>query len=125
MSEKSLYERLGGVQAIATVVDDFLERSMRNPVTMANKHVAKAYAEYSPAALKYLVTEMVCDVTGGPQTYTGRTMVDSHDHLHISNDEFDVFAGDLVASMTLFGVPGGLQAEVLAVVETTRGDIVA
>lgn len=75
--------------------------------------------------MKYLVTEMVCDVSGGPQTNSGRTMDDSHDHLHITNDEFDVFAGDLATSMTLFGVPEDLQIEVLAVVETTRADIVA
>ncbi len=122
--DQSLYARLGGVHAIASVIDDFIDRSMRNPVTMANKKVAKAYADYSTPALKYLATEMVCDLTDGPQSYTGRTMADSHDHMGITSEEFGVFAADLQASLTLFGVSEDLQNELIAIVATTHDDIV-
>ena len=78
----TLYERLGGVYSIATVVDDFIDRVMRNPVLNANTAVDEAHHRVSPAGFKYYVTEMVCWATGGPQTYTGRSRISqtSQDH---------------------------------------------
>src|ERR1043165_8576478 len=74
----SLYERLGGVYAIATVVDDFIDRIMHNPRLNANPKVDEAHHKVPPPGFKYLVTEMVCWATGGPQKYTGKSMRDSH-----------------------------------------------
>ena len=74
---KSLYERLGGVYAIATVIDDFIDRVMKNPILNANPKVDEAHHRVPPAGFKYLVTEMVCWATGGPQKYTGKSMHDS------------------------------------------------
>jgi hypothetical protein len=54
---------------------------MHNPVLNANAAVDEAHHRVSAAGFKYYVTEMVCGVTGGPQTYTGRTMRESHEHL--------------------------------------------
>jgi hypothetical protein len=69
MSSKSdtptLYDRLGGVYAIATVVDDFIDRVMSNPILNANPAVDEAHHRVSPAGFKYLVTEMVCWASGG------------------------------------------------------------
>jgi len=78
----TLYERLGGVYSIATVVDDFIDRVMRNPVLNANAAVDEAHHRVSAAGFKYYVTEMVCWATGGPQTYTGRSRISqtSQDH---------------------------------------------
>jgi hemoglobin len=56
----TLYDRLGGVYAIATVVDDFIDRAMNNPKLNANPAVDEAHHRVSPAGFKYLVTEMVC-----------------------------------------------------------------
>ena len=70
----TLYDRLGGVYSIATVVDDFIDRVMKNPVLNQNPAVDEAHHRVSAAGFKYLVTEMVCWATGGPQKYTGRTM---------------------------------------------------
>src|SRR5262249_4947147 len=64
----TLYERLGGVYSIATVVDDFIDRVMRNPVLNANAAVDEGHHRVSAAGFKYYVTEMVCWATGGPQT---------------------------------------------------------
>jgi hypothetical protein len=66
----SLYERLGGVYSIATVIDDFIDRIMVDPRLNANPRVDEAHHRVSPAGFKYLVTEMVCWATGGPQKYT-------------------------------------------------------
>src|SRR5690349_11668011 len=70
----SLYNRLGGVYGIATVVDDFIDRIMVDPRLNANPQVDEAHHRVPPAGFKYLVTEMVCWATGGPQKYTGKSM---------------------------------------------------
>jgi hemoglobin len=67
----SLYERLGGVYSIATVVDDFIGRIMIDPRLNANPRVDEAHHGVPPAGFKYLVTEMLCWPAGGPQKYTG------------------------------------------------------
>jgi hemoglobin len=79
----SLYDRLGGVYSIATVVDDFINRIMVDPRLNSNPRVDEAHHRVPPAGFKYLVTEMVCWATGGPQKYTGKSMADSHAHLKI------------------------------------------
>src|SRR5947209_2944557 len=68
---RTLYDRLGGVYSIATVVDDFIDRVMNNPILNANAAVDEAHHRVSAAGFKYYVTEMVCWAAGGPQTYTG------------------------------------------------------
>ena len=120
----SLYERLGGVYAIAAVVDDFIDRIMDDPRLNANPAVNEAHHRVSRAGFKYLVTEMVCWATGGPQRYTGRSMFDSHAHLGITEPEWQVFLGDFQASLDRFGVPAAEQAELFAIVESTKKDIV-
>jgi hemoglobin len=74
----TLYERLGGVYAVATVIDDFIDRVMKDPRLNANPLADEAHHRVPPAGFKYLATELVCDATGGPQKYTGRSMKDSH-----------------------------------------------
>ena len=80
----SLYERLGGVYSIATVVDDLIDRIMGDSRLNANPKVDEAHHRVSRAGFKYLVTEMVCWAAGGPQKYTGRSMLESHAHLGIT-----------------------------------------
>src|SRR5262245_49811503 len=89
-SKPTLYERLGGVYSIATVVDDFIDRVMRNQILNANSAVDEAHHRVSAAGFKYYVTEMVCWATGGPQKYTGRSMSESHKHLKITESEWAV-----------------------------------
>jgi hemoglobin len=81
----SLYSRLGGVYSIATVVDDFINRIMVDPRLNANPLVDEAHHRVPPAGFKYLVTEMVCWATGGPQKYTGKSMADSHAQLKVTS----------------------------------------
>jgi hemoglobin len=120
----SLYERLGGVYSIATVVDDFVDRVMADPRLNANPLVDEAHHKVPPPGFKYLVTEMVCWATGGPQKYTGRSMKDSHEHLKITPAEWEAFLDDFRQTLDKFGVPDAERAELKAIVDSTRGDIV-
>lgn len=120
----SLYERLGGVYAIAAVVDTFIDRIMVDPTLNANPLVDEAHHRVPKAGFKYLVTEMVCQVTGGPQRYTGKAMKESHQHLNISPSEWDVFAAHFKAVLDEYKVPEAEQQELFAIVGSTRGDIV-
>ena len=123
-AQKSLYDRLGGVYAIAAVIDDFIDRIMDNPRLNANPKVDEAHHRVSRAGFKYLVTEMVCWATGGPQQYTGRSMRDSHVHLDITEDEWQVFLADLQACLDHFAVPKAEQDALFALVDSTKSDIV-
>ncbi len=122
--EKSLYERLGGVYSIAVVVDDFIDRLLVNDVLNANPAIDKARARVPAAGLKYRVTELVCQVTGGPCQYTGRTMQASHAHLNITEREWQAMVADFKSTLDKFQVPAHEQEELLAIVESTKGDIV-
>ena len=125
MSDRpTLYERLGGVYAIAAVVDDFIDRIMDDPRLNANPKVDEAHHRVSRAGFKYLVTEQVCEATGGPQRYTGRTMFDSHTHLAITEPEWQAFLDDLRQTLDKFHVPAAEQRELFAIVESTKQDIV-
>ena len=120
----SLYDRLGGVYAIATVVDDFIDRIMVDRRLNANPLVDEAHHRVPPAGFKYLVTEMVCWATGGPQQYTGKSMAESHRHLKITSDEWEAFLDDFQQTLDKFNVPAEEQAELQAIVNDTRSDIV-
>jgi len=123
-SQPTLYERLGGVYSIATVVDDLIDRVMTDARLNANPAVNEAHHKVPPAGFKYLVTEMVCWAAGGPQKYTGRSMVDSHRELNITPQEWVAFMDDLQQTLDKFKVPQGEQSELRAIVDSTYGDIV-
>ncbi len=120
----SLYDRLGGVYSIATVVADFIDRIMVDPRLNANPLVDEAHHRVPPAGFKYLVTEMVCWATGGPQKYTGKSMAESHSHLKITSEEWEAFLDDFQQTLDKFKVPTEEQAELKAIVSSTRSDIV-
>ena len=120
----SLYERLGGVYAIATVVDDFVDRVMSDSRLNANPKIDEAHHKVAPAGFKYLVTEMVCEATGGPQHYTGRSMYESHCQLNITEKEWQAFLDDFRQTLDKFNVPETEQSELIAIVESTKKDIV-
>src|SRR6266702_510300 len=122
--KSSLYDRLGGVYSIATVVDDFINRIMTDPRLNANPLVNEAHTRVSSPGFKYLVTEMVCWATGGPQKYTGKSMADSHSHLKITSKEWEAFLDDFQRTLDKFAVPTAEQTELKAIVNSTRADIV-
>ena len=120
----TLYDRLGGIYNIATVVDNFIDRIMVDPRLNANPRVDEAHHRVSPPGFKYLVTEMLAWAAGGPQQYAGRPMGDSHRDLMITEDEWRAFMDDLQQTLDKFAVPHPEQDEVKAIVESTKEAIV-
>jgi hemoglobin len=120
----TLYDRLGGVYNIATVVDDLIDRIMVDSRLNANPRVDEAHHRVSPAGFKYFVTEMVCWAAGGPQQYSGRSMGDSHRHLMITEGEWQAFMDDFQQTLDKFQVPQPEQEELKAIVESTKESIV-
>jgi hemoglobin len=120
----SLYSRLGGVYSIATVVDDLIDRVMSDPRLNANPLVDEAHHRVPPAGFKFLVTELLCWAAGGPQSYSGRAMDESHRHLLITAGEWQAFMDDVQQTLDKFAVPAAEQTEVKALVESTRSAIV-
>ncbi len=119
-----LYERLGGVYSIATVVDDFIERLLVNDTLNANPAINEARARVPKAGLKFHVTALMCQVTGGPCKYSGRSMKDAHDHLGINEAQWQAMVADFRTTLDKFKVPAMEQEELIAIVESTKADIV-
>lgn len=124
VKEKSLYERLGGVYAIATVVDDFVERLLVDDVLNANPKIKEARARVPKAGLKFQVTALVCQSAGGPQKYAGRSMKKAHEHLAITEKEWTAMAADFRATLNQFKVPLKEQMELFSIAESVKADIV-
>ena len=123
-NQPSLYDRLGGVYNIATVIDDLIDRVMADDRLNANPRVDEAHHRVSPAGFKYYVTEMACGAAGGPQQYSGRSMGDSHRHLEITEEEWAPFINDLQQTLNKFNVPQPEQEELKAIIESTHDVIV-
>jgi len=127
VKERTLYERLGGENAIRAVVDDFVTRALNDPkVNFTRKGTG---AEWKPTPenverVKKTAVELVGMVTGGPQKYTGKNLKEAHKGMEITQAEFDAAAADLKASLDKFSVPAKEQDELMKIVASTAPDIV-
>ncbi len=122
--KSSLYDRLGGVYSIATVVDDFIDRVMADPRLNANPLVDEAHHRVQPAGFKYLVTEMSAGLQAARKNTRASRWRDSHAHLKITSKEWEAFLDDFQQTLDKFAVPTAEQAELKAIVDSTRADIV-
>lgn len=135
MAEKSLYERLGGVFAIAAVVDHFSDAVVKNR-QVGQGSSNHALDEWSTreldrlAGLKFMRTLWLCEAAGGPFTFAptkpGRThlgLEEAHRELHIAPDEFDEVAAELGRSLDAFKVPAREKGEVLAAFAAHKGEV--
>lgn len=121
---KPLYERLGGLKGITVVVDDFINRLVVNKQLNKNPAIS-AGRKSSPAPyLKFQVSQLICELAGGPCKYTGKAMKESHAHLNISEKEWDVMAKEFQKSLDKFKVPAAEQKELFDMVGKTKDDIV-
>jgi len=120
----TLYERLGGINNIAVLIDDVIERSYVNQVFSANPMIEEAHKRFPKAVYKYNATSLACMVMGGPQKYTGRSMKESHQHLKVSDKEWQELMAIFHDSMNSFRVPEKEQKEIMGIIESTKGDIV-
>jgi len=128
--EKSLYERLGGIYAIAGVVDRFSDQLLRNPkIVNANPELKEwhtsTYHQRLPG-LKFLRTLWSASVAGGPFEYTGQPLREAHFSLHIPPEVFDeVILGELGLALDHFKVPQREKDEVLAAFKAQKSDVTA
>ena len=142
MTEQSLYERLGGVFAIAAVVDRFSDALIHNPIVGQQSQNPQLREWHTQSldrlpGLKFMRTLWVCTVAGGPfefsATRPGRTdlgLEEAHRNLRISPEEFDEVAAELARTLDYFKVPENEKQEVLGAFaahkdEVTEGSRVA
>jgi hemoglobin len=137
-SKVALYERLGGAPGISNIVDDFMLRALNDPRVnwrregvkhggwLGKRDQSAAWKDTPEdvAKLKQHLVEFVALATGGPPHYTGKEIQATHADMHITNPEFDAVVGDLKASLDKLQVPNLEQKELLAIVESTRPQIV-
>ncbi len=116
--EASLYDRLGGKAAIEAVIEDFVRRCAEDD------RINKKFVRTDIPRLKKMLVAQVCEATGGPCTYTGRDMRETHDGMGVTAGEFDALVEDLVQTLDQFRVPKPEQDELLGALAPMRGDIV-
>jgi hemoglobin len=120
----SLYERLGGLASIAVVAYDLVEAIGGDSLISLNPDYAAARQHVQGPYLKYQFTSLLCQMTGGPCQYRGRGMKESHEHLKITEREWDrmvVIFKDILAK---HHVPAKETQELLEIVGSTKADIV-
>ena len=115
---RSLYERLGGKNAITAVIDDFVARCA------GDSRINGKFARTDIPRLKASLVDQVCEAAGGPCTYSGRDMKTTHQGMSVTAGEFDALVADLVATLNKFSVPEAEKNELLSVLGPLRSDIV-
>lgn len=120
----NLYERLGGLKGITVVVDDFIDRLVANEELNRNPAIDAGRKSSPPPYLKFQVSQLICELAGGPCKYTGKAMKESHAHLNISEKEWNVMAMEFQKSLDKFKVPAAEQKELFDMVGKTKADIV-
>jgi len=136
-AKKTLYDRLGGEERIAAIVDDFTTRVLADPrvnwerkgVTRGglslkrNESVAWDPNPQNVENLKKHMRQFLALATGGPTVYEGRDMKEVHSGMHVTNPEFDATIGDMKATLDKLQVPNDEQKELLAILESTRPQV--
>ena len=121
MSEATLYQRLGGYDAIAAVCADLLPRLQADPV------LERFWLHRGEDGIKreyQLLVDFLCNAAGGPMYYTGRDMKQSHKGMRISAADWDAFMRHLHATLDKFALPAAERTDVVAFIESTRNDMV-
>ena len=118
---KSLYQRLGGYDAIAAITDDMIPRFVGDP--QLKPFFRGLNAEHQRLVRQHLV-DFLCQATGGPCYYTGRDMKTAHTGLNITDEQWQAAMKEVAASLDNFKVPDREKSEVLAAVGGLKADIV-
>ncbi len=117
-AEKSLYERLGGEEAVSAVVDDFVAR------VAADTRINGKFARSNVERVKFHLKEQVCAATGGPCDYTGLSMGAAHKNMKVTEGEFNALVEDLVMTLDKFNVPAREKGELLSALGGLKSQIV-
>src|SRR5436853_1125857 len=116
--EKTLFERLGGLDAITAVVEDFRDR------VAGDDRINQKFARTDLGRLRKMLIDQVCEAAGGPCTYNGRSMKEAHAGMRVTSGEFDALVEDLVATLNQFKVGKREQDELLGVLGPLKPEIV-
>jgi len=116
--DKSLYDRLGGKDAITAVVDDFIAN------VAADARINSFFANADIPGLKGKMVDQICEATGGPCKYTGKSMKESHTGMNVKEEHFNALVEDLVKSLDKFKVGEKEKGELLGALGSMKGDIV-
>jgi hemoglobin len=117
-TKDALYRELGGTPGITSVVDAFLPR------INGDARINTLFRNVDHDDLRHLVIEQLCAATGGPCTYTGRSMEEAHSGLNLTNADFNAFVDDLIAAMNQLKVPKPSQKKLLALLAPMKPQIV-
>jgi hemoglobin len=118
-AQKSLYDRLGGVDAISAVVDEFIK------IASADARINKKFAKtVQPARVRLHFIEQICMLTGGPCKYTGDSMKKAHHSMGLTEGEFTAGVEDLTKALDKFNVPAREKGELLTALAQFKKDIV-
>jgi hemoglobin len=109
---------------ISVVVNDFIDVIVPDPFLNQNPAIAEARQRVPAPYLKYQVTALVCQATGGPYQYTGRNMKVAHTHLNITNEEWDRMLVLFKGVLAKHQVPSAEQQGLLDIIDSTKADIV-
>ena len=118
MQSQTLFQRLGGKDAIVAVVDDFVGN------VAGDARINGRFASTNIPRLKQMLVDQICAGTGGPCTYSGRDMKSAHAGMNISDAEFGALVEDLIKSLDKFKVPEKEKKDLLAILGPMKGDIV-
>jgi hemoglobin len=120
-AQETLYKRLGGYDAIAAVTDDFIGRLATDKIL---SRFFTASSDDSKKRIRQHIVDQLCNVTGGPCLYTGRTMKDSHQGMKITENDWTITVQLLTETLNKFKVPAKEQGEFMAIVASVKKDIV-
>ena len=118
-ANKSLYDRLGGQDAIKAVVKDFVEENVAK-----DSRINARFANSDIPHLEQMLTEQICQATGGPCKYTGKDMKTAHTGMKITDDEFNALVEDLKKSLDKFKVGAQEQSDLIGALAPMKPDIV-
>ncbi len=121
MSKKTLYDRLGGYDAITAVVNELLPR------LIADSQLGRFWENRGEDGInreKQLLIDYLCSSAGGPMLYTGRDNKTSHKGMGVTASDWDIFIGHLNATLDIFQLPAQELSDLLAFIDSTRADIV-
>ena len=120
-TSESLYQRLGGYDAIAAATDDLLARLQADPQLGG---YWKGASNDNRRHARQLIVDFMVEAAGGPAYYTGRDMKTAHDGMRIDESDWDVFMHHSAATLDHFGVTGQEKTDVLAFFESLKADVV-
>ena len=115
----TLYQRLGGANGIAKLVDDVMAAHLTNPV------VKTRFANIKDLdRAKEMARQFFCAGSGGPETYTGKDMLTAHKGMNISEQEYLAVTDDIVGAMNKNGIAEDAKKDVIAILYSLKGDII-